>query len=447
MCPNRPELEHTCKYSQRLEWDDWYEDGSLRRRVARDIPRCKYCDSIQPARRPRTPTREQAKARNPKGAPAPSPEGKEIAKELVRLHQRTPDQQIRFVGLSGRMLKRDVQPGLLERLLEDLVEAGWLSLEWKLDRTRRELFAVQVLDPSGLEDYANPGLREERETALSEARKTVAKLDHPTAELVRNILSGDEGERADPVLIRALAAVSAHVFAGDVLAERVFSARYLDDSKALAAIRRRLEKLVGPLGQLGIREGGAVTLIGGEGSITIRGSRIDLPNLRPFVGLSREALLDSPIVSFPAGGLLVVENLTAFEACCRGEVAGADSVLLVWSGGYPGRGVKALADAATSCGTTTRVWADIDLDGIRIARLVCGWGGANCTPWRMNSVDLLNSPRSKALMAKAKVAIEKDLQVHGDALLAETLKTLLGLGRWVEQEMLLGTAHKYETGD
>ena len=145
-----------------------------------------------------------------------------------------------------------------------------------------------------------------------------------------------------PGLVRALAAVATHAETGDVLASRVFAARYLGDSKALGVLRPRLERLLGPLDGLGIRDGASATFVGGLGCMRAAVVRLDLASLRPFVGLAAESVAGDIEIEPPPGGVAVVENFAVFEACCRGEVSGLKDTLVVWAAGYPGRAVKAV---------------------------------------------------------------------------------------------------------
>src|SRR5262249_22501371 len=147
-----------------------------------------------------------------------------------------------------------------------------------------------------------------------------------------------------------------HADSGEVLAERVFSVRHLGGSKALAAVRGRLERLAGPLAEIGIREGAGVTLLGGNGVLRAAGGEVCLRAFAPFLGLAREALENLRGIDFPAGGLFAVENLAAFEACCRGEVEAARGALITWSAGYPGRAIRRLVELAGHAGAPLRIW-------------------------------------------------------------------------------------------
>ena len=233
-------------------------------------------------------------------------------------------------------------------------------------------------------------------------------------------------------------AVAAHVEAGDLLAERVFSARHLGDSKALNRVRSQLERLLGPLASLGIREGAAITLAGGYGRLPVGDQDINLQRVLPFIGLARESWLALESIDFPPKGLVVVENLATFEACCRQEVSALKDTMIVWSSGYPGRNVRAVVEAAVSAQARIRIWADLDLDGIRIARLISTWAFGRAEPVYMSPDDVANAQITRPLGRRARLAVEADLSEHPKAFLSETLRAILQHDAWVEQETFLG---------
>jgi hypothetical protein len=199
-----------------------------------------------------------------------------------------------------------------------------------------------------------------------------------------------------------------------------------------------LERLVGPLESLGIREGAPLVLVGGKGIIRLKDGEVDLARVGPFIGLSRETVLSCTSISFPRGGLLAVENLTAFEGCCLGEVPRTDDALFVWTAGYPGRGVRAVLVQARKSAAAVRVWADLDLDGIRIARLIRSWSPEYFAPFRMAPEDFMNAPSMRPLSSRSLAAIHADLKEHPSEPLAETLRILADRRSWVEQEVFLG---------
>jgi hypothetical protein len=94
-------------------------------------------------------------------------------------------------------------------------------------------------------------------------------------------------------------------------------------------------------------------------------------------------------------------------------------------------------DAAARAGAPVTVWCDLDLDGVRIARLVASWCSA-VRFFRMAAEDLQTAPRAILLGDRARRAIERELAAGHEDGLAKTLRALHGRGIWVEQEAFLG---------
>jgi hypothetical protein len=281
----------------------------------------------------------------------------------------------------------------------------------------------------------------EADRALEEAGRSVAQSVHPIAIEVGRLLA-ESDVRTNPALIRALAAVATHVDGGEVLAARVFSSRYLGDSKALDRLRGTLERRLGSLEALGIRKGAALCLLGGKGSIHLKGCSLTLDRAGPFLGVTGEVLERMDGMDVPAGGVLVVENLTVFEACCRLETGGSEDSLILWSGGYPGRAVRKVVRTASEAGHRIRVWADLDLDGVRITRLLASECANGFVPYRMGPEEVLSAPVRRPLTVRSRTALRADLKSHPMEQLAETLQALLENDCWIEQEALLAAFQK-----
>lgn len=433
---------HQCRYRERLTWGEWAKIGDLRERAARRVAVCTSCGRERPARRLKPPALVEAEAAHPTLPLLPDAAARVVAAELVRRGERGKAPSLRARGLLTALAAHRVPSSRAEHWLETFLRAGWLQLTWQLRGTRRTLLALRLLDVGALEDVARPGEREHRARTLREAQCRVASIEHPLAREVERLLTSDTARALSPDLIRALAAVATHVGIGDVLPLRVVSARHLGDSKMLGRMRRRLEALFGPLEALGIREGAALVLAGGGGRMQFSGVTVDLARFAPFLGLTRETLDGLERADFPRAGLFVVENLTPFEACCRGEIEAAKDALVLWSAGYPGRGAHAIVECAANAAAPVRVWADLDLHGVRIARLIRAWvgGRAPVEAYRMAPADVADARVWKRLGRRETEAIHDDLAERPDAFLAETLRALSDNGRWVEQEALLGSA-------
>ncbi len=424
-------VPHDCEYREGVAWGEWSIEGDLRIRRARRVPVCASCGRERPARRTRPVILEEVEATCPRPPGLIDPSGRAVANALLAstgdtFHSR---------GLLGRLRGRGLPASAVESWLDEFLRAGWLRIQRRTRGTRTELKELCVLNRQAIEEAARPGAAQARAVAEREAMRVVGHASHPLALEARRWLLEDRD--LPPELIRALAAVVAHADAGDILSERVFSTRYLGDSKALDRVRRRLESMIGSLAQFGIREGAAVTLVGGKGTIHSGEAVLRIEDFLPFVGLSRETVT-SCRVEFPSEGLFAIENLAAFEAACRGEVKGVPEALIVWSAGYPGRSVRALVEAAAAAGRPIRAWADLDLDGIRIARLIGSWAGGRFEAFRMCPADVERAPAHRPLPPADAAAIRRDLADHPNAPLAKTLQALLSANYQVEQEAFLG---------
>lgn len=400
---------------------------------------CVECGARRSRRRPRRPELVEIEA-DGAGPPVADAHIRTIAARLLRRGGH--GHEVRVRGVPGGLGSRGIGASLLEQHLHALLCAGWIGLVWEVSGTRRRLRRVRLRDPEALDECAYPGRRAARRAALAEARAAVESLSHPVATEVARLLDEAATDGWSAGLVRALAAVATHAEAGDVLASRVFAARYLGDSKALVVLRPRLERLLGPLDALGIRDGASATFVGGLGCVRAAGVRLDLASLRPFVGLAAETVTGDIEIEPPPGGVAVVENFTVFEASCRGEVSGLKDTLVIWTAGYPGRAVKTVIQAASRTSPAIRIWADLDLDGVRIVRLVAEWLGGAVEPFGMSPEPVAAAPARRPLSPRSATAIRADLATRPTALLADTLRALLAYDCWVEQEAFLGVTSR-----
>ncbi len=422
---------HECRWKDHLVWGEWIPEPPLRRREARRVPVCAECGAERAARRPRPVVRMRVEVVRPGATPSAEPDVRRLAALILRRARERDD----AIGARGLSSQSGLPASRAEECLDGLLLAGWTAHEYRARGSTRRLDRVHLRDSAALEEFADPGGLEVRRRAREDALAALKGLPHPVAEEALRLLAAPAAEAWEPDFVRALAAVATHAAAGDVLAERAFSAARLGDSKALSRLRGRIERLLGSLAGLGLREGAALTLVGGSGRLAIAGGALDLSQLLPFVGLSRETIVSALEASFPPEGLFLVENLAPFEACARGEVTGARGAMVVWSGGYPGRSERALALAAARAGASVRVWADLDLDGIRIARLVASWAPAAF--FRMSPDDVVAARVGRRLTAGQAQRIEADLASQPGAPLVDTLRAILHRGEWIEQETWL----------
>jgi hypothetical protein len=297
------------------------------------------------------------------------------------------------------------------------------------------LHEIHALDPEKLGEISRPGAAARRRAALAEARSATEGLTHPAAQAIGEMVAGEDATGWDERVLRSLAALARLIESGDTCSARIFSTEVLSNSKALSQVRPRLERLVGPLERLGIRDSGVHLLVGGKGRLRFPGGDLVVERFRSL-GLAVEDVLRLKQVCLPAGGLLVVENLTPFHACLGPERNDRD-LLVIWSAGYPGRGVTRFVELAAAGRGCIRVWCDVDLGGVRIARLIHRAAGGRAVPVLMDGSVVRDARITCPLTRGQREGIVHDLVLHPDALLSETLKVLLERGAWVEQESLI----------
>jgi hypothetical protein len=322
-----------------------------------------------------------------------------------------------------------------ESEIEQLAHQAPVRLSYRRVGGTFQLYSLRILDRHSLEDVAQPGLLARRTATLAQARTSLANLSNAESISIREYLSSNGATGLDERVIKALAALARLLETGDVMPARVFSAQVLGTSKALSAIRRRVERIVGPLDRLGIRDWGGLVLMAGSGSLCLQNGKIHLESLR-CVGVASEDILALQTLELPRPGVLVIENLTAFQACLE-YATRATRPLLVWSGGFPNRGVQKLLAEAARQRARIRVWCDLDLSGVRIARLMQDVTSGVAEPVLMGPEIVQEAELNCPLSTESCMSIRRDLEQLPNAVLADTLRAILNKQQWVEQETLL----------
>lgn len=316
--------------------------------------------------------------------------------------------------------------------LERLATVVPIRLLYRRQSGGLQLDTIRLLDAEALTEVAHPGVAARRASVLSSAQASIATLDHPEARHITEILSSDTARGFGEKTVRALAGLARLVAAGETRPARAFAADVLDDSKALAPLRVRLEKLVGPLERLGIRESGALVVVGGSGLLQWRDRTIDLAQF-DHVGVATRDVLALDRLDLPPEGLLVVENLVPFHAALD-RLRGSSVVL--WSAGFPGPGVLKLV-AMASASKRVRIWCDLDLGGVRIARLIAQAAADRADAVLMDPHLISEASVCRPLSKAQRVSIERELAACPDGMLTATLHSVLAHDGWVEQETLL----------
>jgi len=417
---------HNCTKFQKIRREgSWRQSGPLRERDIETVSICKECGRER-SRKFRNVVAVEKEASTLTAVA--DPVLRRLARSLASaLRNRT---DIRAEGLIRRLggIQTEVN-------IERLAAAAPLRLIYRHSSSGLRLHTIRVLERVALDEIARPGVQARRVAVLAEARSTVRDLVNPEAMSIREILGTQEAARLDERVIKALASLARLLESGDALPAKAFSAQVLGNSKALSPIRQRLERLVGPLQRLGVRDWGGMVIMGGAGLLRLGTCEIRLGTLR-CIGISSDDILGLRELGVPPAGILVIENLTPFQACLE-HFGGNSSVLFVWSGGFPNRGVKQLLEDAARQKAAIRVWCDLDLGGIRIARLIHEITGGTAEPVLMNAATLERSAIASPLSAENAARIQRDVEQHPNGFLSDTLRAILAKRVWVEQEALL----------
>lgn len=418
---------HTCANFRRVRREGlWQQVGLLREREIESVFICRECGRDRPGRFRKMVAVEREG--NDSTATGATTSLRRLARRLLSLSRNRTE--IRATGLMRRL------GGIrTESEIEQLAHHAPVRLSYRRVGGTLQLHSVRILDRPSLEDVAQPGLLARRTATLAEARTSLANLSNAESISIRDYLSSDKGSELDERVIKALAAVARLLETGDVIPAKVFSARALGTSKALFAIRQRLERIVGPLDRLGIRDWGGLVLMAGSGSLCLQNAEIRLDNLR-CVGVASEDILALQTLVLPTPGVLVIENLTVFQACLE-HAGNITSPLLLWSGGFPNRGVQRLLIESARQRARIRVWCDLDLSGVRIARLIHEITSGSAEPVLMGPEIVQESKLGCTLSTENSASVLRDLERRPDAILADTLRAILNKHQWVEQETLL----------
>lgn len=418
---------HTCTQFRTIQREGpWRQTEVLREREVESISICRDCGRERPARFRKIVAVEKEGIQS---------QADSITISLRRLARRIASLSRTRTEIRANGVIRRLGGIQAESEIEQLARAAPLRLTYRATGGSLQLHSIRVLDRSTLENIAAPGLLARRTAALVEARSTLQNLVNAEAVSIRELLEDSKAAELDERIVKALAALARLLERGDVVPAKAFSAQILGKSKALARIRRRLEKIVGPLERLGIRDWGGLVLMAGSGALRFQSAEICLDSLR-CVGVSSEDMLALQTLELPTTGVLVIENLTPFQACL--ERSRKDNPpLLLWSGGFPNRGVQRLLDEAARQKARIRVWCDLDLGGIRIARLIHEITSGAAEPVLMDAATVEESKLSCSLSAEGIASLHRDLEQHPDAILADTLRAILSKRQWVEQETLL----------
>jgi hypothetical protein len=417
---------HQCSLKQAIRESEWRIIDGLRRREVERVFVCSQCGREREGRFRKIIRIENEAAFNSEILPDPAL--RRCARMIASLaHGR---ERLRAATVAKRL-----GGAAADSLLERLCAFGFLRLVYVPKHGTVHLHELRILNSAAIHDFGHPGDAERRSIAVQAARDSVANLVHPSAVEIREILASDNALTLDPRVLTSLAGLAKLVETGDALPHRVFSAITLKDSKAFMQVRRRVEQLVGPVERLGVRESGAMVMFGGRGVIELSNTKIDVGSFRS-IAMSTTDVERLRCLHLPEGGVLVIENLTPFEACLENAKSLAP-MLLVWSGGFPNRGVVRILAQAARQRARIRMWCDLDLGGVRIARSIHRITSGIAEPVLMDADTVRLASVGCPLSSEARRIMGRDLTLHPHDSLVDTLRSLLQRGEWIEQETLL----------
>jgi hypothetical protein len=303
------------------------------------------------------------------------------------IQRRLPD---RFASVQAREAFEDLLRGAAERgavaLERHRGEAAHLYAKVRL----ADLDALyRYLDRTPAQDLAEAAARDLDDLAGTLDRAAPTAHDMATAwrQGRQHVGLGRDDIAEAKAFLHALEAVLRADFAGRDM--RTVAVRRLGDSKAIERHAARIARVLRARGDADPAADDWETLaaIGLEkfppevrcaGPVTIAGAAM---GALTFVAVPPEHV---PDVTVPAGAPLVtVENLASFNRYVR-EARTAGEVV-VYTGGFPSRGVAALLHALRDQVGTCHHWGDIDATGLRIAADVGRHLGAFPWLWCMDA--------------------------------------------------------------
>ena len=415
---------HVCRFRYIKKEGNWRRSGAFQEREIERISTCESCGTERIGRFRRILAVERESAGDVSN---PDIYVRGLARKLETLFQ-TRDL------IRAEPLIRRLGGARTEADIERLAEYGGIRLIYQPRSGALHMTAIRVIDRSWLADTGEPGAEQLRRVALDEARRELVGLEHPQAQAIADLIQSEAAQLLDYRTVRVLRALARLVEDAEIIPARLFSAKILGHSKALAGMRRRLERIVGSLERLGIRDSGQTVMMGGSGILRLPHGALDLSPFH-YLGLSRTDALRIDSIEVPPGGVLIVENLTPFEACVD-LIAEKRQLLVLWSSGFPGKGVLHVIRKAAESKAAVRIWCDVDLGGVRIARSILRVA-PNAVPVLMDP-ETLRAAKSKCPLDPDQLtAIRRDLTLHPAIALADTLKAIQSANAWVEQETLI----------
>ena len=386
-------------------------------------PACE-CGNRQPTRRGtlRTPTERRTTSTAPARVPRDETNARVAAALLA--HERS---IVPWPGIRSKLVKKGATGRELEKALEELTRGGMLELVAVRNKGDWDLRRVHVLDRDALAEHVNPGHR----ARLADAIRSEGASLPPTvaaASLRMHLEAGAPGW--EPETVQWAARLVRHAASGRPVMLRQFSATW-GLSKEFEKHQARIERIIGPVGDLGIIDAASLLFIAGEGTLRFPEATIKIGASLGILGFERHVL--KTLVRVEGERVFFVENKTVFEAIAKKTVPELENVLCVFTGGNVGSTIRHFASVTEG---QIFVWADLDPEGVRIARHIYDASGKRAVPYRMTPEELLLG--TDELDAERLRTLDQELAREGP--LNELLHAIQATKRWREQEKQLPPA-------
>ena len=232
---------------------------------------------------------------------------------------------------------------------------------------------------------------------------------------------------------------------GEDMPLRELSVRVTGDSKSLATLRGDLDRLGVNLEEWGIYEHQPILRAVGPVEYRVPGDRgaARFNAVADYACLTLKTVSSLEITRNEADAVLIVENLTPFEALARESHSRLSRVLLIYAGGFIGRAETTLLRKVLGARPVPGfIWTDLDLGGHRIfgaVERVFKQHGTSLTRIASAPEFIDGAVAGVPLAAGERAQLER-LLATGEmpAEEAEWLGAILSRGTKVEQEAQLG---------
>lgn len=355
--------------------------------------------------------------------PSRNDETVELASRLLAAKQG----DVSWAGIRSKLIERGATENTLHEGLDILTRAGLVETMWKRDHSDWKLRRVRILDQAALDEYARPG----RLTSLAAAiREESVKLPATAAaerllEFLRTTTSDWDAET-----VRWAARLVRHAASGQQVLPRQFSGSW-DLSKKFEEHRSRIERVLGDVSDLGVIDSASLLYVAGPGVLHFAEATIQVSPILGILGFERGVL--RTIKEVDAEKVVYIENKQVFEAVAKGMVPELIGYFCIFTGGNAGAAIRHVASVTRG---ECLVWADLDPEGVRIARQIHTATNGRARPYRMTPREL--EAATHKLDATRLKTLDQELGRPGP--LHDLLLAIKHSGTWLEQEKQLPRA-------